>query len=113
MLDPNLPSLFVTYGPNTTLGGASIMYRLEASARHMRQAIDRLTAGKFKTVEVTEADDAAYDREIQDLLDVSVWSHCENWYRHPSGRITSNWPGATLPFARRTKVLDPHAFSWA
>jgi cation diffusion facilitator CzcD-associated flavoprotein CzcO len=113
MYVPNFPNFFVTYGPNTNLGGGSIIYMLEAQARHMRQAVDRLEAGKFATVEVTEAADQAYDEEIQNLLDVSVWSHCENWYRHPSGRITSNWPGATLPFAKRTKVLDPRAFSWS
>lgn len=113
MYVPNFPNLFVTYGPNTNLGGGSIIYMLEAQARHMRQAVDRLEAGKFRTVEVTEAADDAYDKEIQELLDVSVWSHCQNWYRHPSGRITSNWPGATLPFAKRTKVLDPNAFSWS
>jgi len=113
MYVPNFPNLFVTYGPNTNLGGGSIIYMLEAQARHMRQALDRLNAGDFTTVEVTADADEAYDREIQDRLDVSVWSHCENWYRHPSGRITSNWPGSTLPFAKRTKVLEPEAFSWS
>ncbi|MEO6604659.1 MAG: NAD(P)/FAD-dependent oxidoreductase [Aeromicrobium sp.] len=113
MYVPNFPNLFVTYGPNTNLGGGSIIYMLEAQATHMRQALDRLKAGSFTTVEVTEEAEESYDREIQDKLDVSVWSHCENWYRHPSGRITSNWPGATLPFAKRTKVLEPKAFSWS
>lgn len=113
MYVPNFPNLFVTYGPNTNLGGGSIIYMLEAQARHMRQALDRLKAGSFTTVEVTDEAEESYDREIQDKLDVSVWSHCENWYRHPSGRITSNWPGATLPFAKRTKVLEPEAFSWS
>lgn len=113
MYVPNFPNMFVTYGPNTNLGGGSIIYMLEAQARHMRQAIDRLKAGSFTTIEVTEQAEEAYDREIQDRLDVSVWSHCDNWYRHPSGRITSNWPGATLPFAKRTKVLEPEAFSWS
>ena len=42
-----------------------------------------------------------------------MWASCENWYRHPSGRITSNWPGATLPFARRTRTLEPAEFAWA
>ncbi|GAA3531416.1 NAD(P)/FAD-dependent oxidoreductase [Aeromicrobium panaciterrae] len=113
MYVPHFPNLFVTYGPNTNLGGGSIIYMLEAQARHMRQALDRLKAGGYTTVEVTEQAEESYDREIQDKLDVSVWSHCDNWYRHPSGRITSNWPGATLPFAKRTKVLEPDAYSWS
>ena len=49
MYVPNFPNLFVTYGPNTNLGGGSIIYMLEAQARHMRQALDRLNAGDFTT----------------------------------------------------------------
>ncbi len=47
MYVPNFPNMFVTYGPNTNLGGGSIIYMLEAQARHMRQALDRLEAGNF------------------------------------------------------------------
>jgi hypothetical protein len=86
---------------------------LEAQARHMRQVVDRLAAGRYDTVEVSASTEEAYDRELTEQLDRSVWASCDNWYRHPSGRITSNWPGATLPFARRTKTLDPAEFAWA
>ncbi|NRQ50519.1 flavin-containing monooxygenase [Aeromicrobium stalagmiti] len=113
MYVPGFPNLFVTYGPNTNLGGGSIIYMLEAQARHMRQAVDRLEAGSYRSVAVTEEAEQAYDRELTQKLDDSVWGSCDNWYRHPSGRITSNWPGATLPFAKATKVLDPDAFTWA
>ena len=113
MYMPNFPNLFVTYGPNTNLGGGSIIYMLEAQASHMRQVIDRMEAGNYRAVEVTSAADDAYDEDIQRRLDHSVWGHCDSWYRHKSGRITSNWPGATLPFAKRTKTLEPEAFSWS
>jgi len=113
MYVPNFPNLFVTYGPNTNLGGGSIIYMLEAQAAHMRQVIDRMAAGNFRAAEVTTAADEAYDKDIQSRLDHSVWGHCDSWYRHESGRITSNWPGATLPFAKRTRVLEPDAFSWS
>jgi cation diffusion facilitator CzcD-associated flavoprotein CzcO len=113
MYVPGFPNLFVTYGPNTNLGGGSIIYMLEAQARHMRQVIDRFEAGQYASVEVTASTDEAYDRELSEKLERSVWASCENWYRHPSGRITSNWPGATLPFARRTRTLEPSEFAWA
>jgi cation diffusion facilitator CzcD-associated flavoprotein CzcO len=113
MYVPGFPNLFVTYGPNTNLGGGSIIYMLEAQARHMRQVVDRLEAGQFDSVEVTASIDEDYDRELSEKLERSVWASCENWYRHPSGRITSNWPGATLPFARRTRTLEPTEFAWA
>ncbi|MEO6472851.1 MAG: 4-hydroxyacetophenone monooxygenase, partial [Aeromicrobium sp.] len=113
MYVPNFPNLLVSYGPNTNLGGGSIIYMLEAQAAHMRQVVDRLAIGDYRAAEVTEEADKRYDDEIQGLLEHSPWASCENWYRHASGRITSNWPGATLPFARRTKTLDPQAFSWS
>lgn len=113
MYVPNFPNLFVTYGPNTNLGGGSIIYMLEAQAAHMRQVIDRMASGGYRSAEVTAEAEAAYDKDLQVRLDRSVWGSCENWYRHESGRITSNWPGATLPFAKRTRTLEPDAFSWS
>lgn len=109
---PNFPNLFLSYGPNTNLGGGSIIYMLEAQARHIRQTMDRLRAGGHSSVAVTPEADELYDREIQNRLAKSVWSHCSSWYRHASGRITSNWPGSTHPYAQRTKTLDPEAFTW-
>jgi cation diffusion facilitator CzcD-associated flavoprotein CzcO len=110
---PGFPNLLVTYGPNTNLGGGSIVYMLEAQARHMRQAVDRLVAGSYRSVEVTPEAEQEYDRDVQGRLSHSVWAHCDSWYRHASGRITSNWPGSTHPYAQRTKVLDPEAFHWS
>jgi cation diffusion facilitator CzcD-associated flavoprotein CzcO len=110
---PHFPNLFLSYGPNTNLGGGSIIYMLEAQARHMRRTVDRMVAGSFRTVEVTESAEEAYDREVQRRLGHSVWAHCDSWYRHASGRITSNWPGSTRPYARRTRTLEPDAFEWA
>lgn len=109
---PGFPNLLLSYGPNTNLGGGSIIYMLEAQARHMRQTLDRLVAGTYRSVEVSERAEQDYDQEIQGRLGRSVWSHCDNWYRHASGRITSNWPGSTHPYAQRTKTLDPAAFEW-
>ena len=113
MYVPHFPNLFVTYGPNTNLGGGSIIFMLEAQARHMRQTLDRMVAGDYRTVEVTEEAELAYDRDLAEKLEHSPWAHCDNWYRHRSGRITSNWPGSTRPFAQATRNLDPTAFRWA
>jgi len=110
---PHFPNLFLSYGPNTNLGGGSIIYMLEAQARNIRQAVDRLVTGEYRTVVVTEAAEEAYDHDVQRRLGRSVWAHCDSWYRHASGRITSNWPGSTHPYARRTRTLEPDAFEWA
>ena len=112
MYVPGFPNLFVSYGPNTNLGGGSIIYMLEAQARHMRQVLDRLRAGSWETVEVTEEAEREFDERVQERLALSVWGQCDNWYRHPSGRITSNWPGSTKPFERATRHLTPEHFAW-
>lgn len=110
---PGFPNLFVSYGPNTNLGGGSIIYMLEAQARHMRQVLDRMEAGRYERVDVRPEVEEAFDEQVQTRLEDSVWGHCDSWYRHPSGRITSNWPGSTGPFARRVRSLDPEDFAWA
>lgn len=112
MYVPQFPNLFLAYGPNTNLGGGSIIYMLEAQARHMRQTADRLRAGGHRTVEVRADVARDFDEQTQERLARSVWGDCDSWYRHPSGRITSNWPGSTAPYARRTKQLDPGEFAW-
>lgn len=111
---PGFPNLFLCYGPNTNLGGSSILLMEEAQARHMRQALDRLRASGAATVEPTVEAEAAWDTDLQGRLAESVWAGCQSWYRHPAtGRITSNWPGGTSAYARRTADLDPAEFAWA
>lgn len=109
---PGFPNLMLSYGPNTNLGGNSIVYMLEAQAHAIGDAVDRLRATGSRTVEVTAAAERTWDDDVQARLAGTVWSRCDSWYRHPSGRITSNWPGPTHVYGRRTAHLDPEAFTW-
>jgi hypothetical protein len=43
---------------------------------------------------------------MQRRLGESVWSSCTSWYRDPSGRITTNWPGTVREYQQRTLRLD-------
>ncbi len=110
---PGFPNLFLLYGPNTNLGGSSIIVMLEAQSRHIRNVLDRARRTGARSVEVTEAAELAWDAEIQQRLATTTWVHCDNWYRHPvSGRITSNWPGSTREYDARLDALDPAEFTW-
>ncbi|WP_394550638.1 FAD-dependent oxidoreductase [Agromyces sp. MMS24-JH15] len=113
MYVPGFPNLFVCYGPNTNLGGSSILLMEEAQARHLRQVVDRMRRTGASTVEVTDRAEAEWDADVQGRLADSVWTGCASWYRHPeTGRVTSNWPGGTTEYARRTAVLEPTDFAW-
>lgn len=110
---PGFPNLLLSYGPNTNLGGSSIIRMLEAQARHMRLAVDHMVAAGERTLEPTTAAEQGWDDEVQSQLATSAWTSCDSWYRHPlSGRITSNWPGGTDSYVARVRELDPADFAW-
>lgn len=104
---PGFPNLFVVYGPNTNLGGSSILSMIECQTGWIGQAVELLRQGARDRVEVRADVAAAYDREMQERLAGSVWTGCASWYRNDGGRITTNWPGTVQEYRERTAVLDP------
>lgn len=112
MCVPGYPNLFLLYGPNTNTGSGSIIDILEAQARFVRQAVDHLVATGSERVEVQRAVAEDFDDELQERLRRSVWTRCASWYRHESGRISSNWPGRVSRYVRRVRDLDPDDFVW-
>ncbi|NYI47367.1 cation diffusion facilitator CzcD-associated flavoprotein CzcO [Nocardioides aromaticivorans] len=106
---PDFPGFYVLYGPNTNLGGSSIIGMLEAQAGYVvRAALE--TAARRAPLVVRADRAAAYDEEMQRRLDSSVWSSCTSWYREPGGRITTNWPGTVAEYQQRTSAFDPSDF---
>ncbi len=106
---PDFPGFFVLYGPNTNLGGSSIIGMLEAQAGYVVQAVLE-TASRRAPLVVRADRAAAYDAEMQRRLDRSVWSSCTSWYREPGGRITTNWPGTVAEYQRRTAAFSSDDF---
>lgn len=107
---PDFPNMFVLYGPNTNLGGGSVIYMLECQARYVRQAMQHILAVPERCVDVRRDVEARWDREIQGRLERSVWSRCSSWYRNAYGRVVSIWPGRTLEYRRRTRRFDPRDY---
>jgi hypothetical protein len=64
MAVPGFPSLFFLYGPNTNTSDDSIIIYLEAQAAYIRQALERVRAGRHARVEVRAEVEAASDREL-------------------------------------------------
>lgn len=101
---PGFPDFFIVYGPNTNLGGSSIIGMLEGQARYVVQAARHRTAGRSLDVRADVA--SAYDEEMQRRLAGSVWSTgCSSWYSD-RGRITTNWPGTVSEYRSRVHTLD-------
>jgi len=89
---PGFPNLFCVYGPNTNLGGSSIIGMMEAQASWIAQVARRIADSRHRAFEVRPEVAERYDTELQSRLSRSVWAACDNWYRD-GGRITTNWPG--------------------
>jgi cation diffusion facilitator CzcD-associated flavoprotein CzcO len=97
---PGFPNLFCVYGPNTNLGGSSIIGMMEAQAGWIAQVVRRIADSARRSIEVRADVAEAYDREMQDRLGESVWAGCDNWY-HDGGKITTNWPGLVGEYQHR------------
>jgi cation diffusion facilitator CzcD-associated flavoprotein CzcO len=104
MAVPGFPNMFLVYGPNTNTGNTSVVYFHEAQARYIVQVVRALAAGAAP-LEVRREVADRYDAEVQSRLAGSVWTTCHNWYRTPSGRVVTNWPGMAGEYRRRTARL--------
>jgi cation diffusion facilitator CzcD-associated flavoprotein CzcO len=102
---PGFPNLFCIYGPNTNLGGSSIIGMMEAQAGWIAQVVRRISDTDRRAFEVRPEVFEAYDREMQDRLHGSVWAACDNWYRD-GDRITTNWPGMVGEYQQRLARVD-------
>lgn len=106
MCVPDFPNLFVVYGPNTNLGGSSIINMLEAASGAITKLLRHTESQGARSVVVRPEVERRYDEEIQDRLRDSVWASCHNWYHQDGGRISTNWPGLVVEYQRRCRELD-------
>jgi cation diffusion facilitator CzcD-associated flavoprotein CzcO len=105
---PGFPNLGIVYGPNTNLGGSSIINMMESQSRFIRQLVAQVARGG--SIAVREDAESGFDAEVQRRLAASVWGGCDNWYRDAEGRVTTNWPGTVVEYKQRTGQIDPAAF---
>ncbi|MBD8870040.1 NAD(P)/FAD-dependent oxidoreductase [Nocardioides sp. MJB4] len=108
MTVPGFPNLFLVYGPNTNLGGSSIIGMMEAQAGYIRQAVRAVARGR--TLAVRRSVAASFDAEMQERLAHSVWAQCNSWYRADGGRVSTNWPGMVAEYVARTARLEASDF---
>jgi cation diffusion facilitator CzcD-associated flavoprotein CzcO len=107
---PDFPNLFVVYGPNTNLGGSSIINMLEAASRAITTLLRHTERQQARSIVVRPEAEQVYDDEIQGRLSGSVWASCHNWYHQDGGRISTNWPGLVAEYQRRCDHLDVDDF---
>ncbi|MFC8042757.1 flavin-containing monooxygenase [Nocardia sp. NPDC057353] len=108
---PHFPNLFMMYGPNTNIGAGSVIYMLESQARYIRQVVSHLAERPGTAVAARVEAEQDWDDYLQRRLKDTPWNFCTSWYRNAAGRITNNWPGATVLYRWRTRKFDPADYS--
>ena len=105
------PNLFLLYGPNTNLGHNSIVFMIECQVNYVLQCLARLRREQLAWLNVREAAQDDYNRQLQRSLGKTVWSSgCSNWYKTASGKIINNWSGPTLAYWWLTRRPDWQVF---
>ena len=109
---PDFPNLFVVYGPNTNLGGSSIINMLEAASGAITTLLRHAESQGGGAVVVRPDAEQRFDDEIQERLANSVWANCSQLV--PRGRRPDHHqlarPGRGVPAplrrARRERLRD-------
>jgi cation diffusion facilitator CzcD-associated flavoprotein CzcO len=105
------PNFFMLYGPNTNLGGNSIIYMLEGQIGYALRAIQALQANRLAWLDVRADVQDAFNSWVQSASTKSVWeTGCHSWYTTPSGRNTNNWPSQTFMYRYRVRRFDLAAY---
>jgi len=101
------PNFFVIYGPNTNLGGNSIIYMLEGQVNYALAAIRALRSEDADWIDVRPEVQEEFNRWVKAASSTSVWeSGCSSWYTTASGRNTNNWPDHTFLYRYRIRNFD-------
>jgi cation diffusion facilitator CzcD-associated flavoprotein CzcO len=105
------PNFFLLYGPNTNLGGNSIIYMLEGQIGYVSRALATLDAQRLAWIDVRPEVQDSFNAWVQSASRKSVWeTGCHNWYTTDSGRNTSNWPSQTFRYRARVRHFDLSAY---
>jgi len=93
VMTAGFPNLFMLYGPNTN--GDSLITTIEFEAEYAVRQIQRLVDEDLAWIDVKPDAQAAYNEKLQsDIAKVEPWqAGCSDYYRAPSGRVVTQWPG--------------------
>jgi len=108
----DVPNLFFLLGPNTGLGHNSVVFMIESQICYVGQAIEAVDKAGAAALAPTRAAQDAFNAELQDKLERSVWSTggCSSWYLDAHGKNRTLWSGMTWQYWLTTRLLKPSEY---
>lgn len=101
---PRFPNFFIMYGPNTN-GGGSISVQLERQAAFIARHVKRMTRGRVGAVEARPWAFRAWDGWVSWRNSKQVFAFSKSYYRGPSGKVLTEWPGTLTGYWLWTRAL--------
>jgi len=104
------PNFFLLYGPNTNLGGNSIIYMLEAQIAYVSQALAEMRRLDLGSIEVRADEEGEFAAWVDQESRSTAWvTNCHSWYT-TEGRNTNNWPALTFRYGRLLDHFELFAY---
>ena len=99
---PSFPNFFILVGPNTGIGHTSALHIMESQITYLMDAITTMRKNQWKTIEIKDEVEYAYNEKIQEQLNRTVWQTggCKSWYQNSSGRNTTLYPNFSFVFRK-------------
>ena len=113
MTVPDFPNFFMLFGPNTNAGhGGSLVMTVEMQVRYLIEILSHMAQDGVTSVEVRPEPFEQFNRELDDALAGSVWSHpgMTTYYRNSKGRIVTNLPWTNADYWHRTRNVNVDDF---
>jgi cation diffusion facilitator CzcD-associated flavoprotein CzcO len=102
----DFPNLFMLLGPNTGLGHSSMVFMIEAQIAYAQRCMARARSRGAAWIDVAPQAQAEFNAALRQRQGRTVWaSGCQSWYLDARGNNPTSWPGLTLEFWVRTRIL--------
>lgn len=112
---PNMPNLFVLYGPNTNIViNGSIIFFSECETHYLTQSIRSLIERGSQSMTVKDDVHDAYNDRVDAENLRMAWgvSGVSSWYKNATGRTAQNWPFTMLEYWQQTRDVDADDYEW-
>ena len=111
---PNMPNLFMLYGPNTNIViNGSIIFFSECETHYISECVRELCErGGSLTVKQSVHD--AYNDNVDAENLRMAWgvSNVSSWYKNATGRSAQNWPFTMLEYWQQTRAVNADDYNW-
>jgi 4-hydroxyacetophenone monooxygenase len=113
---PGFPNLFCLYGPNTNLvvNGSIVMFT-ECAVHYVMGCLRTLLERGDQVMDLRPEVLESYQATIDEANALMAWGTggVDNWYKSPTGRVSQNWPLATIDYWDLTREPDPSHYRFS